>query len=258
PAGGFQARHPGPDDDHVGVVLRSLHQAVSVLSFLGMAARSLNVLRGEARTCRNCPLWERATQTVFGEGAAHATILLVGEQPGDQEDRQGRPFVGPAGHLLETALDRAGIDRKATYVTNAVKHFKWVAQKGQEGRGKRRIHQKPNTTEVRACQPWLLAEIEAVAPRVIVCLGATAAQSLLGSAFRVTQSRGKPLPSPYGPLIVATVHPASILRGSPDEREAALAQFVKDLRVAATSAAAPSGVATGPRAARSAAHRRHL
>ena len=222
-----------------------------------MAARSLNVLREQARGCRNCPLWERATQTVFGEGAAHAAILLVGEQPGDQEDRQGRPFVGPAGHLLETALERAGIDRKATYVTNAVKHFKWIPK---EGRGKRRIHQKPNTTEVRACQPWLLGEIEAVAPRVIVCLGATAAQSLLGSAFRVTQNRGKPLASPYGPLIVATVHPASILRGSPDEREAALALFVDDLRAAAAAvtAAAPGGGASATRAARSAAHRRHL
>jgi uracil-DNA glycosylase len=214
-----------------------------------MAARSLNVLRAEARSCRNCPLWERATQTVFGEGAAHATILLVGEQPGDQEDRQGRPFVGPAGHLLETALDRAGIDRKATYVTNAVKHFKWVAQ---EGRGKRRIHQKPNTTEVRACQPWLLGEIEAVAPRVIVALGATAAQSLLGSAFRVTQHRGKPVASPYGPPIVATVHPASILRGDPEQREADLALFIRDLEAArlvaaeATSSPARRGSSSPP------------
>jgi uracil-DNA glycosylase len=203
-----------------------------------MPPRSLNVLRAQARECRNCPLWARATQTVFGEGAAHAAILLVGEQPGDQEDRQGRPFVGPAGHLLQTALDRAGIARAATYVTNAVKHFKWVAS---DDRGKRRIHQKPNTTEVRACQPWLLAEIEAVAPRVIVCLGATAAQSLLGSAFRVTQNRGKPLPGPHGAAIVATVHPASILRGAPDEREAALARFVDDLRAA--SAAAGAGAA---------------
>ena len=164
----------------------------------------------------------------------------MGEQPGDQEDRQGHPFVGPAGHLLQTALERAGIDRAATYVTNAVKHFKWVAS---DERGKRRIHQKPNTTEVRACQPWLLAEIEAVAPRVIVCLGATAAQSLLGSAFRVTQSRGKPLPGPHGAAIVATVHPASILRGNPAEREAALAGFVEDLRAAARAAGASVGVA---------------
>ncbi len=234
-----------------------------------MAARSLNVLREQARGCRNCPLWARATQTVFGEGAAHAAILLVGEQPGDQEDRQGRPFVGPAGHLLETALARAGIDRRQTYVTNAVKHFKWVAAdqlrrprsaaesagrkqqaKGHavpgEGRGKRRIHQKPSTTEVRACQPWLLAEIEAVGPRVIVCLGATAAQSLLGGGFRVTQGRGQPLPSPYGAPIVATVHPASILRGAPDEREAALARFVGDLRAAADLAGAPSVRSSGP------------
>lgn len=213
-----------------------------------MAARSLNVLRAEARACRNCPLWERATQTVFGEGAAHAPILLVGEQPGDREDRQGRPFVGPAGHLLETALERAGIDRAATYVTNAVKHFKWTA--AGEGRGKRRIHQKPNTTEVRACQPWLLGEIEAVAPRVIVALGATAAQSLLGSAFRVTQNRGQPLPSMYGPPIVATVHPASILRGPPEQREAELARLVDDLRVAAASASASARAAAPARARR--------
>ncbi len=216
-----------------------------------MAARSLNVLRAEARACRNCPLWARATQTVFGEGAAHAPILLVGEQPGDQEDRQGRPFVGPAGHLLETALERAGIDRAAAYVTNAVKHFKWAA--GGEGSGKRRIHQKPNTTEVRACQPWLLAEIEAVAPRVIVALGATAAQSLLGSAFRVTQNRGKAMPSTYGPPIVATVHPASILRGPPEQREAELGRLVDDLRVAAASAnARPNAAApaSGRRARR--------
>jgi len=199
-----------------------------------MATRSLNTLRAEAAACRACPLWARATQTVFGEGKPGAELLLVGEQPGDQEDRQGHPFVGPAGHLLETALARAGIDRAATYVTNAVKHFKWVAT---EGRGKRRIHQKPNTTEVRACQPWLLAEIEAVAPRVIVCLGATAAQSLLGSAFRVTQHRGKPVASPHGVPIVATVHPASILRGDPAQREAELALFVRDL-VAARRAAA--------------------
>lgn len=200
-----------------------------------MAVRSLNVLRAQARDCRNCDLWSRATQTVFGEGPSHAPILLVGEQPGDQEDRQGHPFVGPAGHLLQTALERAGIDRAATYVTNAVKHFKWVAS---DERGKRRIHQKPNTTEVRACQPWLLGEIEAVAPRVIVCLGATAAQSLLGSAFRVTQNRGKPLPGPHGATIVATVHPASILRGNPAERDAALAGLVQDLRAAATAAGA--------------------
>ncbi|HVV15717.1 MAG TPA: UdgX family uracil-DNA binding protein [Polyangia bacterium] len=201
-----------------------------------MGGPSLDVLRAQARDCRKCDLWARATQTVFGEGPAHAAILLVGEQPGDQEDRQGHPFVGPAGRLLATALERAGIDRAATYVTNAVKHFKWVAS---DGRGKRRIHQKPNTTEVRACQPWLLAEIEAVAPRVIVCLGATAAQSLLGSAFRVTQNRGKALPGPHGAAIVATVHPASILRGDPDTREAELAQFVEDLRAAA-AAAGPS------------------
>jgi uracil-DNA glycosylase len=202
-----------------------------------MAKGSLNALRAEAATCRACPLWARATQTVFGEGKEGATLMLVGEQPGDQEDRQGHPFVGPAGRLLEAALERAGIDRKTTYVTNAVKHFKWAAT---EGRGKRRIHQKPNTTEVRACQPWLLSEIEAVGPRVIVCLGATAAQSLLGSAFRVTQHRGKAMPSPYGPPIVATVHPASILRGDPAQREAELALFARDLQAARRAAEATS------------------
>jgi DNA polymerase len=202
-----------------------------------MPTRSLSQLRSEATTCRACSLWARATQTVFGEGKAGATLLLVGEQPGDQEDRQGHPFVGPAGRLLETALDRAGIDRTAAYVTNAVKHFKWVAT---DGRGKRRIHQKPNTTEVRACQPWLLAEIDAVGPRVIVCLGATAAQSLLGSSFRVTQHRGKLMASPYGPQILATVHPSSILRGDPEQREAELALFVRDLEAARRAAAATS------------------
>ncbi|HXJ22285.1 MAG TPA: UdgX family uracil-DNA binding protein [Polyangia bacterium] len=198
-----------------------------------MPTRSLKALRAEASSCRACPLWAHATQTVFGEGKEGAAIMLVGEQPGDREDRQGHPFVGPAGGLLATALERAGIDRSATYLTNAVKHFKWAAA---AGRGKRRIHQKPSATEVRACQPWLLSEIEAVEPRVIVCLGATAAQSLLGSAFRVTQHRGEPIPSPYGrpdgQLILATVHPAAILRGDPERREAELALFVRDLEVA--------------------------
>jgi uracil-DNA glycosylase family protein len=189
----------------------------------------LEGLRAAARDCRACPLWEHATQTVFGAGAPHASLLVVGEQPGDQEDRQGLPFVGPAGRLLDKAFAAAGIDRREVYVTNAVKHFKWVAGE----RGKPRIHKKPNAVEIRACQPWLLAEIAALQPRAIVCLGATAAQSLLGRDFRVTQQRGVPLPSPFGPpgaVVVATVHPAAILRAPPEDRESELRMFVADLR----------------------------
>lgn len=192
--------------------------------------KTLEGLRAAARDCRACPLWKRATQTVFGAGAAHARMLLVGEQPGDEEDRQGLPFVGPAGRLLDEALAGAGIDRDRTYVTNAVKHFKWSPA---EGRGKRRIHQKPNAGEIRACHPWLLAEIEAVQPDVIVCMGATAAQALLGSAFRVTKQRGVPIPFTSGARIVATVHPSSILRAPDSEtRRIELQRFVADLSVA--------------------------
>jgi uracil-DNA glycosylase len=191
----------------------------------------LETLRAAARDCRACPLWEHATQTVFGAGAAHAALLVVGEQPGDQEDRQGLPFVGPAGRLLDRAFAAAGIDRREVYVTNAVKHFKWVAGE----RGKPRIHKKPSAVEIRACRPWLVEEIAAVRPRAIVCLGATAAQSLLGRDFRVTQHRGVPVPCPFGPpgvLVVATVHPAAILRGPPEDRENELRMFVADLRAA--------------------------
>jgi DNA polymerase len=196
---------------------------------------SLTALRSAAEHCQACPLWRRGTQTVFGAGRPHAALLLVGEQPGDQEDRQGLPFVGPAGHLLDQALEEAGIDRRAVYLTNAVKHFKWIPA---EGRGKRRIHQKPSGNEVRACRPWLLAEIEAVAPEVIVCMGATAARSLLGNAFRVTQQRGQEVPSPFSARVVATVHPSSILR-APDEetRRQELRRFIADLRVARDLAA---------------------
>jgi len=193
--------------------------------------RTLPVLAAAARTCQACPLWERATQTVFGEGDVHAPLFLVGEQPGDQEDKDGHPFVGPAGRLLSTALEAAGIDRRQAYVTNAVKHFKWVPA---GDRGKRRIHQKPNAREIAACRPWLLAEIEAVRPQVIVCLGATAAQSLLGSGFRVTHHRGTPVPSPFAARVVPTVHPSSILRAQDDEtRDRELRAFVADLRAAA-------------------------
>ncbi len=185
----------------------------------------LDSLREAARGCRACPLWETGTQTVFGEGAKEARVLFVGEQPGDSEDRAGRPFVGPAGRLLDEALVEAGIDRDAAYVTNAVKHFKWVA------RGKRRIHAKPNAAEVTACRPWLEAELAIVGPRVLVCLGATAAQALLGRSFRVTRERGTLVASPLAPYATATVHPSSILR-APDEeaRHVEYTAFVADLR----------------------------
>jgi DNA polymerase len=190
----------------------------------------LTAIRDAARGCRACPLWERGTQTVFGEGPARAEVMLIGEQPGHEEDLAGHPFVGPAGRLLDRALEAAGIDRGAVYVTNAVKHFKW------EPRGKRRIHQKPNAGEIRACHPWLEAEIRAVRPRAIVCLGATAAQALLGRAFRVTQRRGEILASPLAPVVMATVHPSSILR-APDEeaRRTEMARFVDDLAALAAA-----------------------
>jgi len=188
---------------------------------------SLPALREAAAECRGCHLWQVGTQTVFGEGDAGAKALFVGEQPGDQEDRAGKPFVGPAGRVFDEALEAAGIDRSSVYVTNAVKHFKWQA------RGKRRIHQKPNWTEMTACRPWLEAELEVVKPRVLVLLGATAAQSLLGREFRVTQHRGELLESDLAEAVTATVHPSSILRGEPEDREANFAAFVSDLRVVA-------------------------
>ena len=191
---------------------------------------SLKALRETARGCRACPLWRTGTQTVFGEGRASARLLLVGEQPGDREDEVGRPFVGPAGQLLGEALEEAGIDRADAYLTNAVKHFKWTP------RGTRRIHQKPNASEVAACRPWVVAELEVVQPRVLVCLGATAAQALLGRGVRVTRDRGRPLESSLAPAAFATVHPSSILRAPDAEarrRERAL--FVDDLRVAAAA-----------------------
>ena len=191
---------------------------------------SLGALREAARGCTACPLHLTGTQTVFGEGVKRAEVLLVGEQPGDREDLEGRPFVGPAGRLLDEALVEAGIDRAAAYVTNAVKHFKW------EPRGKRRIHQKPNASEIAACRPWLDAELRVVQPTALVCLGATAAQALLGRQFRVTRERGRLLDSELAPLTLATVHPSSILR-APDEesRHRERAAFVDDLRVIATA-----------------------
>ena len=189
--------------------------------------RSVDQLKDAAASCHGCDLWEHATQTVFGEGAEHAVMMLVGEQPGDQEDLQGKPFVGPAGRLLDKALEAAGIDRRRVYVTNAVKHFRWTR------RGKRRLHEKPNTGQVRACRPWLEAEVEVVRPRIMVLMGATAAQSVMGPAFRVSQQRGEVMPSPLGVRIVATVHPSSILRAPDDAaRDAAFEEFTSDLMVA--------------------------
>jgi DNA polymerase len=197
--------------------------------------RSLTSLREAALECKACPLWQSGTQTVFGEGRKSARMLLVGEQPGDREDLEGRPFVGPSGRLLDEALEEAGIDRSDVYVTNAVKHFKWTA------RGKRRIHQKPNWSEISACRPWVEAELAVVKPLVLVCLGATAAQALLGRDVRVTRDRGRLLESDLAPAAIATVHPSSILRvrGS-NEREREQTRFVADLRLAAEAAAARS------------------
>jgi DNA polymerase len=185
-------------------------------------------LREAAAGCRACELWKHGTQTVFGEGTRNAEILFVGEQPGDKEDLAGRPFVGPAGRLFDKALEDAGIDRRRAYVTNVVKHFKWT------GRGKRRIHQKPNAEEIRACRPWLDAELEAVEPTVLVALGATAAQALLGRQFRLLRDRGRPVESDLAPYVLATVHPSAILRGPDEEsRREAYAGLVNDLRAAA-------------------------
>jgi len=192
--------------------------------------RDLAKLRAAAAGCRGCDLWRRATQTVFGEGPRRADLLLVGEQPGDVEDRAGHPFVGPAGRLLDESLVAAGIDRRRVWLTNAVKHFKW------EARGKRRIHAKPTSREIAACRPWLEAEIAAVRPRLVVTLGATAAQTLLGPKFRLTQHRGEAIPSEPAP-VMATVHPAAILRAPDGEtRQRETARFVEDLRAARDAA----------------------
>jgi uracil-DNA glycosylase len=191
-------------------------------------SRSLTALAAAAEGCKGCDLYARATQVVFGAGAKRATMMLVGEQPGDKEDVEGKPFVGPAGVMLQRALEEAGLRPETIYVTNAVKHFSW------EPRGKRRIHKKPRASEIRACRPWLEAEIEAIRPQVIVCLGATAAQSLLGPQFKLMAQRGQAIASPFAPAVVATIHPSSILRAPDDEsRRAALAGMVSDLRAAA-------------------------
>ncbi len=199
---------------------------------LAAGRRSLAELRASALGCKACPLWRGGTQTVFGEGARESELMLVGEQPGDREDLAGRPFVGPAGRVLDEALEEAGIDRGLVYVTNAVKHFKW------KPRGKRRIHDKPGWGEIAACRPWLDAELAAVRPLVLVLLGATAAQALLGRSFRVTRERGTVHESPLAPRVVATVHPSSILR-APDRRDEEMAAFVKDLKTVARLMRAP-------------------
>ena len=187
-------------------------------------ADDLKALREAARRCQDCPLWANATQTVFGEGAPRARVMLVGEQPGDEEDRNGHPFIGPAGRLLDRALEAAGIDRGELYVTNAVKHFKW------EPRGKRRLHKTPAQREIDACHQWLEGEIRVLKPRVIVCLGATAAKAVIGPAFKVSTMRGRFVASAAAPKVFATFHPSALLRLRGDEeREAAFQQFVKDL-----------------------------
>jgi uracil-DNA glycosylase len=192
---------------------------------------TLPKLREAAAGCTACPLYESGTQTVFGEGAKTAQVMFVGEQPGDREDLEGRPFVGPAGQLFDNALAEAGIDRKATYVTNAVKHFKWTP------RGKRRIHQKPNSAEIAACRPWLEAELAVVKPQVLVPMGATAAQALLGRQFRVTRDRGKPVESELAPTVIATIHPSAILRAQDEDREREYQALVEDLRTVAKALA---------------------
>ena len=186
---------------------------------------TLTALKNAAADCRACELWKKGTQTVFGEGSRRVNIMFVGEQPGNEEDLTGKPFVGPAGRLFDNALEEAGIERKQTYVTNVVKHFKW------EPRGKRRIHKKPNAVEIAACRPWLESEIALVKPDVIVVLGATAAQSLLGAQFRVTKQRGQFIPSTLAPYVMATVHPSSILRAPDDETRALeTRRFIDDLK----------------------------
>jgi DNA polymerase len=192
-------------------------------------SRSLEDLRLAASGCRACDLWRNATQTVFGSGGEGARLLIVGEQPGDVEDRAGQPFVGPAGRILDEALEAAGIVRDEVYVTNIVKHFKWRRSPG----GKRRLHQRPDRAEVEACKPWLEAEVARIGPELIVCLGATAAQGLLGSDFRVTRQHGQMLPTAMGPSAIATIHPSAVLRApDPEARASAMAGLIADLRIA--------------------------
>jgi uracil-DNA glycosylase len=194
------------------------------------ALKTIAALRTAAHDCKGCDLWKTGTQTVFGEGPSKSQIMFVGEQPGDQEDRLGHPFVGPAGKLLDRALEEAGIGHSKVYLTNVVKHFKWAAA----ARGKKRIHKKPRYSEINACRPWLDAELRVVKPQILVCMGSTAAQALLGRTFSVTRQRGKLITSPLAPFVIATVHPSSILR-APDEnaRHQQMQAFINDLRIVA-------------------------
>jgi uracil-DNA glycosylase family protein len=222
--GGYVSAHRG---NNLLVTLFELDDESAGATRYLPETRTLPALREAVQGCRGCHLYENATQAVFGEGSAKAAVMFVGEQPGDQEDLQGKPFVGPAGAVFDKAMAEAGIDRSAAYVTNVVKHFKW------EPRGKRRIHQKPNWAEATACRPWLDAELAAVQPDVLVCLGATAAQALLGRHFRVTKERGVPVASELAPNVLATIHPSAILRADERDRDAEYAAFVEDLRTAA-------------------------
>jgi len=207
-------------------------RAVSTAADLVPPHPTFEKLREAAAGCRACPLWKRGTQTVFGEGGRHARVMLIGEQPGNDEDLAGKPFVGPAGRELDRALEAAGVDRSDAYVTNVVKHFKW------EPRGKRRIHAKPNSAEIAACRPWLDAELALLKPQALVCLGATAAQALIGRDFKVTQRRGEIVESPLAPIVTATIHPSAILRAPDDEtRHAERARFIEDLRKVAKAIA---------------------
>jgi uracil-DNA glycosylase len=206
--------------------MRKLEAKIGAGKFLP-SGRSIRELRAAAAMCKGCELWRNATQTVFGDGSERAKMVLVGEQPGDQEDLKAIPFVGPAGQILDRGLVDAGIDREEVYVTNAVKHFKWLR------RGKRRLHQKPNGREITACRPWLVAELDAIRPRVVVCLGATAAHAVLGKIAKISEHRGALLESDLSSRIVVTVHPSSILRIEDlHMRQAAMRQFVDDLRTA--------------------------
>ena len=200
------------------------------LTLVAPTLKTIAALQEAARDCKACDLWKTGTQTVFGEGPAKAQIMFVGEQPGDQEDRAGHPFVGPAGKLLDRALEQARINHSKVYLTNAVKHFKWVAA----ARGKKRIHKKPRYSEIHACRPWLDAELRAVKPQILVCLGSTAAQSLLGRTFSVMRQRGQLIDSPLAPFVMATVHPSSILRAPDDNaRHLQMQAFVNDLKIVA-------------------------
>lgn len=211
--------------EDAGKCMAEQSESTSAADFLP-ERRSLTALRQAASECRGCDLWHSATQTVFGEGLRRARLMLVGEMPGDREDIAGKPFVGPAGRLLDDALQRAGIDRDDAYVTNVVKHFKW------EARGRRRLHKTPNRREISACLPWLEVEIELIEPHVLVCLGATAAKALLGKDFRVSQQRGEFIESQLAPRVTATIHPSAILRLRPDaDRGAEIDRFVHDLEL---------------------------